>query len=378
MDNIRVISGGALTTIQDIGRYGYQRFGIPVTGVMDEYSYKIANYLVGNDENEAVLEMTYIGASLEFLEDMVIAITGANLRPQINRQNIGMWQSLKVKKGDILSFLGAKEGIRTYLAFGGKIDVPAVNGSKSTFLKSKLGGYKGRAIQKGDMIKIDISSNAKENKKLDEKYIPKVNKEQRIRVVLGPQDDYFTDEGISTFFSKDGYTITQESDRMGIRLDGDKINHKEKADIISDGAVIGSIQVPANGMPIILMADRQTTGGYTKIATVIKEDICKIAQMGTNFKVYFEKLDILQAQEEYRNFCKKLEDIRVQISNSTVQKEDISKSKTKDEGIFESQEKGKIKKEAPISYKTYDRTNKSAFTSNINGKEYEIEIRKIN
>lgn len=367
MDNIRVISGGALTTIQDIGRYGYQRFGIPVTGVMDEYSYKIANYLVGNDENEAVLEMTYIGASLEFLEDMVIAITGANLRPQINKQNINMWQSLKVKKGDILSFLGPKEGIRTYLAFGGKIDVPIVNGSKSTFLKSKLGGYKGRALQKEDMIKINISPNATPDKKLDEKYIPKINKEEKLRVVLGPQDDYFTDEGISTFLSKDGYSLTQESDRMGIRLDGAKINHKEKADIISDGAVIGSIQVPANGMPIILMADRQTTGGYTKIATVIKEDICKLAQMGTNFKVYFEKLDIEKAQEEYRKFCQKLEDIKKQISSSNVQKEE----KTKDI------EKEQLKQVKDMDYKTYNKSNKSTFISNVNGKEYEIEITKL-
>lgn len=357
MNNVKVLTPGALTTVQDIGRYGYQRFGIPVAGVMDEYSYKIANYLVGNDENEAVLEMTFIGTNLEFLEDMVIAITGANLKPQVNKQDISMWQSIQVKKGDILSFAGVKEGIRTYLAFGGKINVPVVNGSKSTTIKSKLGGYQGRKLQKDDMLEIEISKNATPNKKLDEKYIPKFNKEEKIRVVLGPQDDYFTEVGIATFLSKEGYSITAESDRMGVRLDGKAIEHKQTADIISDGAVIGSIQVPANGMPIILMADRQTTGGYTKIGTVIKQDICKISQMGTNYKLFFEELTVQEAQEEYKKYHKKLEEIKKQISASDIKQSSEKTEKTK----------------TTVSY-DYKQNSTSTFTTNINGKIVDVSI----
>jgi urea carboxylase len=363
MNNIKVITSGALTTVQDIGRYGYQKFGIPVAGVMDEYSYKIANYLVGNDENEAVLEMTFIGSNLEFLEDMVIAITGANLKPQINKKDISMWQSIQVKKGDVLSFAGVKEGIRTYVAFGGKINVPVVNGSKSTTIKSKLGGYNGRKLQKDDMLEIIISKNATKNKKLDEKYIPKFNKEEKIRVVLGPQDDYFTEYGISTFLSKEGYSITAESDRMGVRLDGKAIEHKKTADIISDGAVIGSIQVPANGMPIILMADRQTTGGYTKIGTVIKEDICKIAQMGTNFKLFFEELTIQESQEEYKKYHKKFEEIKKQITSSNSEKD------TKQD-----ENKKEVTKQTNLVYEKFNQNSQTTFTTNINGKMVDVSI----
>ena len=366
MNNVKVLTPGMLTTVQDMGRYGYQRFGIPVAGVMDEFSYKIANYLVGNGENEAVLEMTFIGSNLEFAQDMVIAITGAEIKAYINKVEIPIWQSIAVKKGDVLSFSGIKKGIRAYVAFGGELNVPVINGSKSTIIKSKLGGYDGRALKKGDELEILVSHYATAGKKLDEKYIPKINNEEKIRVLLGPQDDYFSEEGKNIFFGEKGYEVTAQSDRMGMRLSGEAVKHVEKADIISDGAVIGSIQIPADGMPIILMADRQTTGGYTKIGTVIKEDICKLAQMGQNSKIFFENIDINQAQEKYIEFYAKLEEIKNQIEKSQVE---ASPTPQVSEG-------NSSKKDAEKVNYDYVQSDKAKFTTLIDGKEFNVEIQK--
>lgn len=366
MNNVKVLTPGMLTTVQDMGRYGYQRFGIPVAGVMDEYSYKIANYLVGNDENEAVLEMTFIGSNLEFAQDMVIAITGAEIKAYINKVEIPIWQSIAVKKGDVLSFSGIKKGIRAYVAFGGELNVPVINGSKSTIIKSKLGGFDGRALKKGDELEILVSHYATAGKKLDEKYIPKINNEEKIRVLLGPQDDYFSEEGKNIFFGEKEYEVTAQSDRMGMRLSGEAIKHIEKADIISDGAVIGSIQVPADGMPIILMADRQTTGGYTKIGTVIKEDICKLAQMGQNSKIIFENIDINQAQEKYIEFYAKLEEIKNQIAKSQVETSPTPQVS----------ETNSSKKDGEKVKYDYVQSDSSQYTTMINGKEFSVEIQK--
>ena len=289
MFSIKVLKPGLCTTVQDIGRIGYQQYGIPVSGVMDEFAYRVGNILVEADENNAVLEIPYLGPTLEFDFEITIAITGANLNPKINGQDVAMWKTINIKKGDILSFSSIKSGARAYLAFSGEIDVPFVNGSKSTLLKSKLGGFEGRQLKIGDILKIKNPKTLSKRNKLNSKYIPEYLSSENIRVVLGPQDDYFTEKGIEAFFNNE-YEITKEADRMGMRLEGEVIEHKNKADIISDAAVFGSIQVPGNGKPIILLADRQTTGGYTKIATVIKADLPKLAQMLSGNKIRFKKL----------------------------------------------------------------------------------------
>ncbi|WP_022819086.1 biotin-dependent carboxyltransferase family protein [Fusobacterium russii] len=309
MPNMKVIKPGLCTTIQDIGRIGYQQYGIPVSGVMDEFAFRVANFLVEADENNAVLEIPYLGPTLEFDFDVTIAITGANLNPKINGQDITMWRSMNIKKGDVLTFSSMKSGARAYLAFAAEIDVPLVNGSKSTLLKSKLGGFEGRQLNIGDVVNFKNPKLVEKRKILASKYIPQYLKSEEIRVVLGPQDDYFTEKGIKTFLNSE-YEITKEADRMGMRLEGEFIEHKNKADIISDAAVFGSIQVPGNGKPIILLADRQTTGGYTKIATVIKADLPKLAQMTTGNKIRFKNLNIEEAEQEYRNFYNRLEEIK--------------------------------------------------------------------
>lgn len=312
MPSMKVVKAGLCTTIQDIGRIGYQQYGVPVSGVMDEFAFRVANFLVEADENNAVLEIPYLGPTLEFDFDITIAITGANLSPKINGQDIAMWKSINIRKGDVLTFSTIRSGARAYLAFSAEIDVPFVNGSKSTLLKSRLGGFEGRQLKIGDILNFKNPKLVAKRKILASKYIPEYLKNEEIRVVLGPQDDYFTEKGINTFLNSE-YEVTKEADRMGMRLEGEAIEHKNKADIISDAAVFGSIQVPGNGKPIILLADRQTTGGYTKIATVIKAELPKLAQMTTGNKIKFRKLTVEEAEQEYINFYKKLEEIKNSI-----------------------------------------------------------------
>lgn len=313
MSSIKVLKAGFFTTVQDAGRAGYQKFGMPVAGVMDSFSYQIANCLVGNNEKEAVLEATFLGPELEFHEDMVVAITGADMRPRLNGNAIPMWESFKVSKGDRLTLGGIVRGLRTYIAFGGEIAIESVNNSKSTFVKSGIGGYKGRKLLDNDELDIKVSKNSVPGRYMDSKYIPEYNTKNKINVVLGPQDDYFTEEGIRSFLNPAGYKITKEADRMGYRLEGEAVKHKDKADIISDGATFGSVQVPANGQPIILMADRQTTGGYTKIATVISTDLPVLAQMGSGNEIIFEKVSLEEAHEIYVEYEKALSEIKSSI-----------------------------------------------------------------
>lgn len=309
MNSIDVINGGILTTIQDSGRYGYQELGIPTSGVMDDYNYRLANILVGNKLDEAVLEMTYFGPTLKFNEDLTLAITGSDMNPKINGQPAPMFETIKVKAGDTLQFGKVNEGVRGYLAFGGSIDVPVVNGSKSTHIKTKMGGIDGRALKPKDTLNI-VGSKDKTMRRIPENYLPKFNHCNLLRVVLGPQDDYFTEKGIHDLFRSGGYQVTKDFDRMGIRLKGTSIEHKETADIISDGTTFGSIQVPANGQPIILVADRQTTGGYTKIGNVITPDLHKLAQMSFLDKILFQKVTIDEAQKATLDYRNKFETIK--------------------------------------------------------------------
>ncbi len=306
--SVKVLKGGVCTTVQDLGRIGFQKFGMPVAGVMDEFAASVANFLAGNDRGEAVLEVSYFGLSLEFQEAMMVGIAGADLGAKLNGTACGNWRSIHVQKGDVLNFSSLRSGARCYAAFAGSIDVPFVSGSRSTLMKSKIGGLDGRMLQAGDVLSVHVRTGEKERRLADE-FIPKYAHSAELSVCLGPQDDYFTEKGIRTFFETP-YYITARASRMGICLDGEKIEHKERADIISDAVVIGSIQVPADGKPIVLMADRQTTGGYPKIATVIKADIGKLAQMGLKDCVQFRRISVEDAQKEYRLFYHRLEEIR--------------------------------------------------------------------
>lgn len=310
MNKFKVLKAGSLTTIQDIGRWGYQQYGMSVAGAMDQFSMRVANILVGNSQYGELLEATLIGPEIEFFSNEIIAITGANMSPRLNNHSIPMWSSILVEKGDVLSFSAAKDGLRTYISFSRGLDVPEILGSKSTFLRGNMGGFEGRKLSVGDEIPLKDKTLDKRGSYLGNDYLPKYMKEHKIRVVLGPQDDHFPQKSIDRFLSSE-YKISSEADRMGYRLSGPKITHKEGPDIISDGIVFGSIQVPGHGSPIIMMADRQTTGGYTKIGTVITPDLSLLAQMKPDSIVKFEKVTVDESHQifkEYENSFLEIED----------------------------------------------------------------------
>ena len=315
MNTIKILNPGLLTTIQDKGRWGYQKFGMSVAGVMDDFSTRIANLLVGNSEYEAVLEITLLGVEILFNCDEVISITGANMNPKINGNTVPMWTSLYVKAGDKLTSTGAVSGLRTYIGLSRGLDVPEIMGSKSTFTRGNLGGFEGRKLNKNDEIKLGEKALTNYGSYLPDLYKPIYGKNNTIRVVLGPQDDYFEEEAINVFLDSI-YTITSEADRMGYRLDGPKIEHIDGADIVSDGIVFGSVQVPGHGSPIIMMADRQTTGGYTKIATVITPDLPKLAQMSPGNTMNFQKLTVEESHSIYKEYENQFEEISEFIKNN--------------------------------------------------------------
>lgn len=310
---IKFANGGFITTIQDKGRTGYQEFGVPAAGVMDTLSFKKANILVGNDENEAVLEVTLMGPMFTFTSDNIIAVTGGNLGAKLNGKDIPMYQAVLAKKGDTVSFMGIKSGSRAYVAFAGGLDVPAVMGSKSTHLKSNLGGFKGRKLGPGDEIGFSAPKTSLPN--MAKRVLPADDFSASactLRVILGPQDDCFTEAGIKTFLSST-YTLTNEADRMGLRFEGETIEHKNGGDIITDGISFGAVQVPSHGQPIVMMADHQTTGGYTKIAGVISADLPKAAQLKPGCKVNFKAVSVEEAQDTYIKEAEELKKMREKL-----------------------------------------------------------------
>ncbi|MBE5784768.1 MAG: biotin-dependent carboxyltransferase family protein [Clostridiales bacterium] len=305
--SIRILSGGMFTTVQDRGRSGYMKSGITVSGAMDERSYETANRLVGNTNGEAALEVTLIGPVIEFSENCVFAIAGADLGPQMNGKDIPMYRALGAKAGDTLSFAGRRGGCRAYLAFRGGIAVPPVLGSRATDIKAGIGGLMGRKLQAGDMIPIAPASGVSFwgiAEKEDFSAAVKL-----LRVVMGPQDDRFTEAGINAFLHTE-YTVTAQSDRMGIRLSGEAVETKSGSDIITDGICMGAVQIPADGQPILMMADRQPTGGYAKIANVISVDLPVAAQTVPGDKVRFQCVSVQEAQALLLTQQEKLKNIR--------------------------------------------------------------------
>jgi len=263
---------------------------------MDPRSAALANILAGNDQGEAVLECTMMGPQLQFDRANVIAVTGGDLGPTLDGKPVPGYQAVAVKAGQTLRFTGPKAGCRAFIAFAGGLDIPVTMGSRSTYMKAKIGGFQGRKLEKGDQIGFRAPAETlphMADRVLKPEFSPKPL--YTLRVVLGPQDDAFTDGGIDTFL-RETYTVTPEFDRMGCRLDGPVIAHKNGGDIISDGIAFGAIQVPSAGTPIIMLADRQTTGGYTKIANVITVDFRVLAQLKSGDKVQFVKVPVEYAQ----------------------------------------------------------------------------------
>lgn len=290
---LHVLSPGPMTTVQDRGRYGYVASGIGVSGVMDQDAYEAANYLVGNKHGEAVLEATLMGPSIQFDADCICAVTGADMGTKIGNKPVEPYRPFWVQSGQVLTMGYAQTGCRGYLAVQGGFDVPVVMGSRSTNLKCALGGYEGRALKAGDVLEVpDESRSTVMDRKRRQ---PVYEQEVTVRVIPGPQADAFTEKGFRTLWEQ-SFSVSAKSDRMGLRLDGPVIETKEGSDIVSDGIALGAIQVTSGGQPIILLADRQTTGGYAKIGTVCSFDIPKLAQLKPGGIIHFEEITVEAAQ----------------------------------------------------------------------------------
>jgi antagonist of KipI len=265
---------------------------------MDEFALRAANLLVGNDQGAAGLEMAVLGPGVRFLSDTWIALTGAELSARLDGKPLQRWRNVEAHDGSVLSFHGMQDGMRAYLAVAGGIDVPLVMGSRSTYVKAAIGGVEGRALIKGDVI--STLATAKEAifvpRRLPEEFeTPIYGEHHEIRVILGPQQQAFTPEAISTLWGS-SYVISLESDRMGYKLEGPPLEHRTGPDIVSDGNPPGAIQVPGEGIPTILLADRGTTGGYTKIATVISIDVGRLAQAVPGNSVSFRPVTLEEAR----------------------------------------------------------------------------------
>ena len=286
---IIVLASGFLTTVQDEGRRGCRAFGMPWAGAMDRYALAAANLLAGNPPGAAVLEMTLSGGSFRFEEAAYVALCGADMGAALEGAPAGNWVAFPVASGATLSFGPAARGCRAYLAVLGGIDVPVVLGSRSTYTRAGVGGFGGRPLAEGDILRIGpapATGQLPPRRSLPGRLVPPHGGEVRLRVLPGPQEDMFASDGIATFFSA-AYTVTDRNDRMGYRLEGPAVRHKGGADIITDALAPGSVQVPGNGMPIVMMADCQTSGGYAKIGTVIGPDLRLLAQSRCGDTVHF-------------------------------------------------------------------------------------------
>lgn len=313
--SIKIIEASTNSTLQDLGRKNFAQFGIARSGAMDEDSLRLANILLGNKQEEAGLELCLKGGKYEFLDENYFVLTGAEFEAKLDDKKIKTCKVYKAKKGDILELDLAKKGFRGYLCVAGGFNAKSFLNSKSSDSKMKVGLFGGRALQKDDILKthnnfIPFNLEAREC----ENPILSQPKQLIIRVILGTNEDSFTQKGLNTFLNS-SYKIGSKSDRMAIYAESDeRIEHKNSADIISDPVVFGSIQVPKNGFPIILMAGRQSTGGYAKIGTVIENDLSLLAQakLGTSFK--FQSIDMLEAIELFRKKEEKFKNLDRKIN----------------------------------------------------------------
>jgi len=319
-----VVSPGLMTSVQDLGRRGHQAFGMPVAGATDPIAFRIANAIVGNPENTGALEIGFLGPTLVAAIDGVRVVLGGKAKLMLQPAGGGEarpvkpWRSLLLKRGDKLSIGAVEEGGIAYLAVAGGFAIAPFMGSLSTYMRSGLGGFEGRALKAGDKLPLNAVAAEDDERELADAIDYGSGP---IRVVSGPQDDRFTAKGIETFFSAT-YTVTKEADRMGIRLDGETVEHTRGADIASEGVLGGSIQIPGNGKPIILMADRQTTGGYTKIATVISADLPRVGRMKPGDTLRFTAVEVAEAEKLRRDQEKQvrrlIEGIRTALPDVTL------------------------------------------------------------
>ncbi len=295
MGCLEVLAPGAYTTVQDQGRFGWQRFGVPPSGSLDQFAARVANLLVGNQETAAVLEITFLGPRLKVLAEADVAVTGAKMSLRLNDEAAETWRSLRVRPGDVLHLGQARSGCRAYLALSGGVDVPLVMGSRSTYANGRLGGFEGRGLRKGDVLPRGRGRLLKKPLNLPPRFRPALSAPILLRAVPGPQDDLFQ-AGLKILGQAE-FKVSPETDRAGCRLEGPPVVRDPGApeSIVSEANMPGGIQVPADGQPIIVLVE-QTTSGYAKAATVVSIDLPRVAQAKPGDRVFFELIDLPAAR----------------------------------------------------------------------------------
>jgi antagonist of KipI len=297
---LRILDPGPLTTVQDGGRPGQLRYGIPPSGPVDRRAFAIANRLVGNSDDDAALECTLVGPRFEAQAPCAVAVTGASMPITVNGAEASAWRTITLAGGDVVKLGAARAGVRAYVAVTGGIDVPLVLGSRATYIRGGLGGVEGRALRRDDVLRLGPARGPASRRVVDPQAIPDFRTEPEVRVVLGPQTDRFTDAGVAALLGNP-YEMLPQSDRMGARLRGPRIEHARGHDIISDGIPLGAIQVPGDGQPIVLLVDRQSTGGYTKVATVCSFDIGRVGQVKPGQRLRFRAVGVAEAHRLLRD-----------------------------------------------------------------------------
>ena len=300
---LEVITPGLMTSVQDRGRFGFQALGISVSGALDPDGFDLANALAGNEAGTGALEIRMLGPTLEVAaESVTVALAGTGAGIEVmspEREMISACRSVTFRKGQVFRIGAIGDSAVCYLAVHGGFDLPDVYGSQSTCMSAGFGGFHGRILEKGDCLPLRKAAAESLSQRILRRP-PEPDSSPVIRVIAGPQDDYFSAAGIETFFGT-GYTVSQAVNRMGMRLEGAAVAHEKGFNIASDGIVRGAIQVPGNGLPIILMADCQTTGGYPKIATVISTDMPKLGRMMPGADIRFEAVSVEEAEAVARD-----------------------------------------------------------------------------
>jgi antagonist of KipI len=286
---IQVQAPGLLTTVQDLGREGFGPIGVSPSGAADAISLRIGNRLVGNREGAAGLEMTLLGGTFVFPEGAVVALTGSDFGATLDGAAVDPWTSIEVKRGQTLNVGPTRSGARCYLCVQGGIEVAPLLGSSSTHLLSGLGGHEGRALRKGDLLKIGEAKDSYRKRTVAANALRDLSPRKVLRVTPGPQSEWFSESSRRTFYSS-AYRVTEESNRMGLRLEGAPVTLGPGGQMVTEGVSIGAIQIPSRGLPIILFVEQQTTGGYPKIANVISADLSSLGQLRPRDEIRFERV----------------------------------------------------------------------------------------
>ena len=312
----RVLHAGLLTTVQDLGRFGHQRFGIPVSGAMDPVALRLANLLVGNGENAAAIEITLLGPRLAFDTSCLIALSGGDLQPMVDGERVPVGRALLVHAGATMSFGEAERGCRTYLAIAGGVCTPEVLGSRSTYVRGGFGGVGGRALRKDDVLAVGSTSalSRRISGDLEERsdarrvhvatwgassvLVPRYSSSPSVRLLVGEHMHMLTPESRELLFRTE-FRVGAQSDRMGFRLEGPALEVSEPTELLSEGVTFGTVQLPPGGKPIILMADRQTTGGYPRVGEVASVDLPLVAQLRPGHRIRFRPISLAEAHALY-------------------------------------------------------------------------------